>query len=481
MPALTEANVRHLLRRTEFVDRPARVTELMSLGSIEEAVVNVMSVPAKPPSVSFDGLTRRYDQGIRLGQFWLDQMAGAGRPFGERMAFFWHGHICTDNNKVKFGRAMREQIDLFRTVGLGPNDASTGNIGALMATASTQVALLRYLDNDLNLASSPNQNFARELMELFLLGVGNYTEADVEAATAAWTGHGRPDFETDRYVFDPGEHERRAQRFLGRSINTGARPASEAGRETIEVILGTGPLGSGIVPAGAQKNVGRSTRDVAAEFLTLKLWQEFGEATSGSVPAGVRTAMTSALTDSGFDIRPWVRVMLVHDDFYASATRSGLVRQPVEYVVALLTATRLAAAVGVDLDAMGDAGQRPLYPPDVSGWRPNGYWVNASAMGARQQLAQHCVRGLTGPGTPWDRSDGYVDLIGGRLSRPWLESGARSGAEIVDSLIRLTGLASVPSDARRLVSAHLDDRRIARTMRLDALILLFTSPHIHLS
>ena len=282
---LNETNVRHLLRRTEFVDRPNRVAELMSLGSLDAVVANVMQVRADPPSASFAGITRRFEQGIRLSEFWLNEMAWTPRPFGERMALFWHGHICTDNNKVKFGRAMREQIDLFRSAGLGPTDAATGNVARLMTVASTQVALLRYLDNDLNLAASPNQNFARELMELFLLGVGNYTESDVEAATAAWTGHGRPNFETDAYRFDPGEHETRPQRFLGRTINSGSRPLSEAGRETIEVILGTGPLGSGIVPAGADANRGRFTREVAAEFLSFKLWQEFGEATSGKSPA----------------------------------------------------------------------------------------------------------------------------------------------------------------------------------------------------
>ena len=225
---------------------------------------------------------------------------------------------------------MREQIDLFRRRGLGP--ATNGSdVGELVKTMSVQVAMLRYLDNDQNYAASPNQNFARELMELFLLGVGNYTEADVEAATAAWTGHTRPRWDIDEYVFDPDRHENAPQQFLGRTIND-TRPAIEAGNETIEVILGIGPLGSGTIPSGAEKNRGRPSAEVAAEFLTYKLWQEFGEATSGSVPAGVGSVMTTALLDNDFAIRPWVRAMLVHDDFYADATKTGLVRQPVEFV-----------------------------------------------------------------------------------------------------------------------------------------------------
>ncbi|RLE16424.1 MAG: hypothetical protein DRJ50_15080, partial [Actinobacteria bacterium] len=183
-PALTESNVRHLLRRTEFVDRPDRVTELMALGSIAAAVQNVMAVPDSPPSVTFtEPADEDWARGVELTHFWLDRMAhDSPRPLQEKMSFFWHGHFCSEFGKVGGSEWMREQIDLWRTQGLG-------NVRSIAKTMSTQVAMIRYLDNNENKASSPNQNFARELMELFLLGVGNYTEADVEASTAAWTGH----------------------------------------------------------------------------------------------------------------------------------------------------------------------------------------------------------------------------------------------------------------------------------------------------
>ena len=182
-PPLTEGNVRHLLRRTEFVDRPERVAQLLDLGSIEAAVDDVLAVPISPPSVAFTApADRDWERGQDLTHFWLDQMArDSPRPFQERLAFFWLGHFCSEFGKVGSSMLMREQIDLWRRQGLG-------NIRMLATTMSTQVAMLRYLDNNQNKKSSPNQNFARELMELFLLGVGNYTEADVEASTAAWTG-----------------------------------------------------------------------------------------------------------------------------------------------------------------------------------------------------------------------------------------------------------------------------------------------------
>jgi len=486
MPTFNEANVRHLLRRTEIVDRPERVEYLLSLGSIEYAVADVMEVPANPPSASFDGIPADsgWQQGVRLAEHWMDQMATVEHSFGERMAFFWHGHICSELGKVSSASAMREQIDLFRRRGLGPV-GDGGDVAELVKTMSTQVAMLRYLDNDQNFATSPNQNFARELMELFLLGVGNYTEDDVEAATAAWTGHTRPRWDIDEYVFEADRHDNAAQQFLGRTINAGPDPA-QGGNDTIDVILGLGGFDAGVIPAGAEKNQGRPSNVVAADFLSFKLWQEFGEAASRSVPAGVAEAMRDALIDNDFAIRPWVEAMLVHDDFYATATKTGLVRQPVEFAVALMVALGLRADQ-VGLWQMSRSGQELLYPPNVSGWKPNGYWVNASAMGARQGLVQSCLWALTRD--TWDGDDGYIqfgDDPADRLTRIEVQGRWQDGTEpipddrFVDRLIEYTGLRP-PASTRDRVLVHLAHADVAAWMRLDALLLLLSAPEMHIA
>ncbi|WP_420451079.1 DUF1800 family protein [Ilumatobacter sp.] len=481
MPELNEANVRHLLRRTEFVDRPARVAHLLTLGSIGAAVDDVMDVSADPPSASLTG-DSTWRRGQAIVAHWMDQMAGARRPFAERMAFFWHGHLCSELGKVNSAPAMQEQIDLFRRRGLGPA-ANGGNVDELVRTMSIQIAMLRYLDNVDNRASSPNQNFARELMELFLLGVGNYTEADVEAATSAWTGHGQRRWDIDEYVYRDDQHHGGALAFLGRTINVGAR--SNAGNEVIEVILGTGPLGAGTIPAGSP--AGDRSDVVAADFLSRKLWQELGEAASGRVPSGVAAAMRSALISNGFDIRPWVRAMLTHDDFYAPATRTGLVRQPVEYAVALMVATGLGSSQTGPLWVLERTGQQLLYPPNVSGWKPNGYWVNASAMGARQRLAQGFIWDLQR--RTWSGDDRYLDLPGGRLSDEWMK--ASGSAEVVERVLRLThltdssgstGPASPISDStRRGIVGHLSHAQVHGEHRLDALLLALTAPDMHIA
>ncbi len=400
------------------------------------------------------------------------------------MAFFWHGHITTSINKAGSADAMQDQIDLFRRRGLGAAGGS-GNVATVVVEASMQPAMVRYLDNRKNFAESPNQNFARELMELFLLGVGNYTEADVEAATAAWTGHTNASSDIYTYLFDAARHEASPQQFLGRMINA-TRPPQEAGAETIEVILGTGPLGSGMIPTGAEQNAGRPSKEVAAEFLTFKLWQEFAEATTGSVPGSVRSAMVAALLDNDFDIRPWVRAMLVHDEFYTGAARSGLVRQPVEYMVALLVATGLDATVdNIPNWLLSRVGQQLLYPPDVSGWKPNGYWVNVSSMATRKNLVDHAIAKLQE--ATWGGVDGYLQFgptASTRITKTEIEGRGPiqpiPTTALVDRFASYAGITITPA-TRRTILRHLDDDAVEGAMRLDALTLMLSAPDMHIA
>ena len=186
----------HLLRRTEYVARPERVAALTP-GTYAAAVDDVLNVPAGgipiPAGLEYHDEGNSYNQYTQAVQWWFERMARTSiRPIQEKMAFFWHGHFCSEWNKVFDTGAMMQQNKLFRDGGLG-------NVRALAQAMAIQPAMLRYLDNADNRKNSPNQNFGRELLELFLLGVGNYTEADVEAATSAWTGHGLNS--SNQYVF----------------------------------------------------------------------------------------------------------------------------------------------------------------------------------------------------------------------------------------------------------------------------------------
>jgi uncharacterized protein (DUF1800 family) len=424
MPAVED--LEHLLRRTEFVARPSRVDQLKNL-SLEAAVADILSTSGTPPSANLTD-SQNWRRGEQLTHHWLDQMThDAPRPIREKMAFFWHGHFCSEFGKVGSADLMQEQIDTFRAGALG-------NVRTLAITMSTQVAMLRYLDNNQNKKTSPNQNFARELMELFLLGVGNYTEADVEAATAAWTGH-TDDWQTGAYVWRDDWHDARTKTFLTRSINTSKSTDAARrrhGRETIEVMLG-----NGTIPAGAPRNAGRPSKEVAAEFLSRKLWIEF----AGTEPSNaVITALRNAAVAADFAIVPWLTTLLTHGEFYSPAVKQGLVRSPVEFVVALLHATGRRSAAATPLWLMEGMGQRPLFPPNVSGWPHNGYWVNASAMAKRTETVRSIIwRSMQGY---WS-GDGLLHLKNGTISRTYVENRDRARedhVEVIDELLRLADL-----------------------------------------
>ena len=459
----SRADIEHLLRRTEYVARPARVAELLALPTIGACVDDVLAVPANPPSVAFVD-RQDWQRGVELTHFWLDRMAhDSPRPIQEKMGFFWHGHFCSDMSKAGSAVLMREQIDLFRKQGMS-------NLRDLAIAMSTQVAMLRYLDNNQNRQSSPNQNFARELMELFLLGVGNYTEADVEAATAAWTGH-TDQWDTGEYVWRSEWHDGSKKKYLGRTINTSSTPARQHGAETIRVILG-----NGIVPSGATiaANRGRETRAVAAEFITRKLWAELA---GTEIPAAVLTAGRQAALADDFDIVPWLRSLLVRPEFYTDAVKRGRVRTPVEFVVACLAATGRRSAEATPIWLMDGMGQRPLYPPNVSGWKHNGYWVNASAMARRTETARQFVwRSMTGY---WG-GDGLVHLRRGTISRTEIEETTYRDDPVglLDRMLALMDVRLSATSRQALVTLAEQSSRWERT---DLLPLILIAPDFHVA
>lgn len=454
-----QADIEHLLRRTEFIARPERVAELMALPSLSAAIANILNVPAEPGTVTFsDTATTSSAQSNEYAAYWLGRMVSSPRPMQERMSLFWHGHFVSSNRKVTNGFAMRDQIDLFRRTGLG-------NFRTLATAMSTQVAMLIYLDNYRNRNTSRNENFARELMELFVLGVGNYTEADVQAASAAWTGHSM-DSTTETYLWRPTWHDTSRKTFLGRAINAGTDQTLH-GAETINVMLGTG-----IVPATATNtaNRGRATRLVAAEHLSRKLWAEFAGTTPSTT---VVAAMRDALIKANFSIKPWVTAMLLRPEFYTLEVKRGLVRSPISAAVAALaaTGTSLGTSWVYDLDSMG---QRPLYPPNVSGWRTNGYWLNAAAMTARATLAGRMYSIVKSTYT----TENLMRLPGGTITREEIEVTYQyRQAELVQRLCDLMRVRLCAESMNALVS-FANIAPLYQRPELVKLILLTPDMHI---
>lgn len=353
---MDQNDLSHLLRRTEYVVRPARFNALKDL-TREQAVDDILNVTvpvALPAYIDHDIDGEGYQQWVYATQWWLDRMVDSSRPMLERMTFFWHGHFCSSWDKVNSCRAMMEQNKLFR-------DNAFGNFRGVTQAMAKQVAMLVYLDNIDNVKTSPNQNFARELMELFTMGVGNYTEDDVTAAARAWTGHGI-DWNTYTYKFRSYDHDNNNKTFMGQTRNWD-------GPDIINYIL--------------QENLEKKL--ITCKYLTKKLWEYLAyQAPSQALV----DELANVLYTGDFAIKPWVKALLMHDEFYSATAKQGLVRSPVDFVVAAMYHSGYRGAQVNHQWYVDGMGQVPFAPPNVAGWKTNAYWVNTSVFGARAEFAR---------------------------------------------------------------------------------------------
>ena len=346
-----------LLRRAGFGGSAGEIATLAS-GSFTAAVDHVLDLtnaPADvPPPELADSSKGDWERWVATTQWWLDRMATTATPIVEKMTLFWHGHFVSGNDKVPMTE-LYAQNALFRSAGLG-------NFRTLCQQMAQQPAMLHYLDNDSNVKGSPNLNFARELMELFTLGVGHYTEADILASARAWTGHGVNET-TKTYEFHAAQHDNANKTFMGVTQNWN-------GPQIIDFIC-TDP----------------ATRLVMARFIAGELWAFF--AAPGPPPSGVVEALADVFIANNLEIVPLLRALFLRPEFLATSTRQGLVRTPIEWVVAVMRATGLTAAQVNPQWYLDQMGQRPFEPPNVSGWRPNGYWLSTTAVTARAEFARN--------------------------------------------------------------------------------------------
>lgn len=450
-----QSDTEHLLRRTEFVARPGRVAALLPM-TREQAVDDVLAVDAAataPTSLMTPpGPDGSWEQYVDACAWWIHMMANRPRPFLEKMVLFWHGHLVSAWWDVDGGFRLMRQLQTYRQHALG-------NFVTLVQAMSIDPAMLVYLSNAENRIytwtdgqgvkhydGDPNQNFARELMELFTLGVGNYTEDDVEAAASAWTGY-NADWNEDpqlsrQYAFRPERHDDRPKTFFGHT-------RAWTGPEIVEEIL------RGTYTGRTDK------RALVAQRIATKLWEFLAHPRP---PAGV---IAGVLATSNFaatmNIRDLVRAILLRDEFYAVEAKQGLVRTPIEYLAAIAYHTGIipdpttvppGPERGDIVDPLGiswrseSTGQQLYQPPNVSGWRPNGYWLSTGALSGRAAFAESTAWRLQQPGRY------FAEGAAGELA---IRQGTASAA--VDLVAAYFGLSSLSTTTRSsILAAHTADR-----------------------
>jgi uncharacterized protein (DUF1800 family) len=292
-------------------------------------------------------------------------MATTPCPIQEKMTLFWHGHFCSGLDKVDNFPAMFNQNQLFRTMGMG-------SFIDLTQAVAVDPAMLVYLDNALNVASAPNENWARESMELFTLGVNQYTQDDVVASAQAWTGHGIDSTGT-QYVFYPDQHNYGDKTFFGITQDFD-------GPDILNTIL-TG-----------------DSQPIVAQFIAGKLWSFLAYP---NPEPDVLEAITSDFLASGdLDITALLQSILNQPAFWSTEARQGLVRAPAEYLVAAMRYTGLASAEAHPEWYMPSMGQELFIPPNVAGWHQNSYWISTASFWAKAGFAQYISWLLNKPTGP---------------------------------------------------------------------------------
>ena len=421
------ATTAHLMRRAGFGATRDELEEKVSRGYT--AVVEELLNPGDPQTLP-DDLIRRYhvDQSeLRqldgAAAYWMYQMVTTKAPLEEKIALFWHGLFATGYSKLNQARTLLNQVDMFKRNGLG-------DFRTLLVELSRDPAMIIWPDNNDNHKGAINENFGRELLELFSMGIGNYTEDDIKECSRAFTGwtlgnagymavragkdsiwpYGRIAWHFDYRDWDHDEEEKT---FLGEKGRFN-------GEDIIEIIC---------------------RQDSTARFVSTRLFQFF---TADEVDEGgerVIEQMIAAFFESGYEIRAVLRTLFNSDYFKSEEARFARVKGPVELVVG---AIRTAGSYQTPtLGVQGTAnqaffmGQGLLQPPTVEGWHEGVEWIDSGSLVERVNFAAKEVSNLENPG---------VRAIIDRLAAE--DGGELTPEQLVDRCVDLLGPIEVSDSTR---------------------------------
>ena len=419
MPDNDIALMAHLMRRAGFGATRAELEARVAKGY--EATVEELLDPQSQPDLDFD-LMERYlpEYGELAGiesnqQAWVYRMINTSRPLQEKMSLFWHGIHCTGQAKVDHGRMMSVTIELFREHGMG-------NFRNLLVELSKHPAMVYFLDNVDNHRGNINENYGRELLELFSLGVGmdgqfNYTEDDVKAASRAFTGWSNeptmPVFPFGRDIwlfrYDPTDHDDGEKTFLG-----------EAGRwngEDIVDIIVRQP--------GTARYVARHLYNFfVADEPQIPAWKDTPPRDMEAIKI-----LEKAFVDNDYEMRPVLRA-LFNSDFFKNA-RFQKIKSPTEVVIGTMRLvqdhTEVKPGLFPIMQETTFMGQDLMNPPTVEGWHTGKEWIDSGTLVERINFVADQVGNLDLPGVqlivermkagPDNISleefvDGCLDLIG---------------------------------------------------------------------
>jgi hypothetical protein len=285
----------------------------------------------------------------RVAYWWANRMVASNSPLQEKMALFWHGHYAINESKVRDYRKLLMELELFHEMG-------TGSFRDLMVAIAQDPAMLSFLDAGVNVKGAPNENFAREIMELFTMGVGNYSETDIREAARAFTGWNYVDLD---FVINEDLHDGDSKTFLGHA-------GDFDGIEIIDLIM---------------------AQPVTAEYIAGKLYRYF---VRQELDAELAAELGDILRDADYEVAVLLETIFMSKDFYSTASVGSQIKSPVQLAISTYRKLGLENVPGVpDFNrATGALSQSLFRPPTVAGWAGGRSWVTPGLLLERGNFAR---------------------------------------------------------------------------------------------
>jgi len=396
----------HVLRRAGFGTTLEERSRYQKLG-YEATITELLH----PESIKDDALDKLiYDQNFDftdlsdVRRWWIYRMTFTKRPLQEKMTLFWHGHFATSNaGKVNNPYLMFQQNQTFRNQGLG-------NFQNLLMAVSKDPAMIVWLDNQQNTKNKPNENYAREVMELFTMGIGNYTEQDVKEAARAFTGWEAP----NGFYFNRKQHDIGQKTFLGHTGNF-------SGEDIIKIL---------------------ADKPETAKFLSKKLITFF---CMDQPSDEFVQRVADSYTQNKQDMRAVMRTILISDEFRSDKAYHNKIKSPAEFVVGTLKTLQVDKVDG-DLPAvLARMGQNLFEPPNVKGWDGGMSWIATDTLMERFNFAARIST------QRFDAKDGYINptVLASQYN-------SKSAKDMVDYFLARLVAEDVPSSARKQLLAYVE-------------------------
>jgi hypothetical protein len=463
------AKARHLLIRAGFGGTPDETARLHARG-LHAAVDYMVDFHRQPtPEIEFSGvpperpdpLENKYSGAVRnrinmertnrenaqlasLRSWWLKRMVESPRPLEEKLTLFWHGHFATQYSVVQNGYAFYLQNRLFR-------DNAAGNFGALLYGIAHDPVMIRYLNNNDNYKGHPNENLAREIMELFAMGLDQgYTEDDIREAARALTGYNF-DHYTAQFRYVDSQHDTGNKTIFGKTGNW-------SGDDLVRLIL---------------------EQPATASFISEKLFHFFAYQDPDK---GTVDRLASVMRTNNYELAAVLKNMFLSEEFYSARSMGTQIKSPVQLTVGMLRdfgVKEINDCRPLDTAIQG-MGQTLFEPPDVKGWRLGPDWIDANRIFIRYNSLANLLRSVDRPET---RGVDVVALLDGE--------NCKSPTEVVDCLVKACFVTPLDDERRKELVDFLKDlpaqsewekQRSQVNGRLQALlVLLLSTPDYQMS